>query len=266
MELQSSSCGCPDFEDLSCFADGELDAAQVSKVAEHVSVCERCSGLMTHLTRGFGRSELGADAGASGSACADEERLILYLMRHLGADERVVVEKHLGHCDACVYGLSLLHRRLRIQDTVERPVPALFQERVRAIIEMEARERVVRDSEPVPAARWWGRVRESLDRFLRLPVLLPAAVAAGALLVVGVRGGRLAAPGAPSEFRAVDLTRDLRVTAGRAEVRERPSANSALLGTVQRGQLVRVAGEERDWYRVESAESGTGWVAKEAFE
>jgi len=97
-------------------------------------------------------------------------------------------------------------------------------------------------------------------------VLLPAAVAAGALLVVGVRGGRLDAPVAPSEFRAVDLTRDLRVTAGRAEVRERPSANSALLGTVQRGQLVRIAGEERDWYRVESAESGTGWVEKEAFE
>jgi hypothetical protein len=268
MELQSSSRDCPDFEDLSCFADGELDAVQVPEVAEHVATCERCAGLMAHLTRGFGSGSLGADTGPGGAGCADEERLILYLMRHLSDGERAVVEKHLGHCDACVYGLSLLHRRLRIQDSVERPVPAQFQERVRAILELETAERnnghaAARE----PTSGWWERVRDSLDRFLRLPVLLPAAVAAGALLVVGVQDGYFGGHGgAPNDLRAIDLTRDLRVTALRAEVRERPSANSALVGEIERGQLLRVAGEERDWYRVELPRGGAGWVAREAFE
>jgi len=261
MELQSAGRACPDFEDLSCFADGELDDARVPQVADHVAACERCSGLMAHLTQGFGSSTLAA----GGSVCADEERLILYLMRHLGEEERALVEKHLGHCDACVYGLSLLHRRLRIQDAVERPVPAEFQERVRGIIEMEAGERAATPAR-VPTPGWWERVRNALDGALRLPVLIPAAVAVGALLVVGVREGQLTSGGAASDVRAVDLTREVRVTAGRAEVRERPSANSPLVATVERGRLVRVAGEERDWYRVELPESGTGWVVKEAFE
>jgi len=267
MDLQSSSRGCPDFEDLSCFADGELSAEQAPEVADHVAACERCSGLMSHLTRGFGSGELGRDTGPGSAGCADEERLILYLMRHLGDRERAVVEKHLGHCDACVYGLSLLHRRLRIQDSVERPVPVEFQERVRAIIDLEAGERSGHAAATrAPTSGWWERVRDSLDRFLRLPVLLPAAVAAGALLVVGVQDGYFGGRGVPNDIRAVDLTRDLRVTALRAEVRERPSAHSTLVGEVERGELLRVAGEERDWYRVVLPRGGAGWVAREAFE
>lgn len=265
MEFEAMNQSCPDFEDLSCYADGELSAGREPDMAKHVDACQRCAGLMAQLRQGFGSSAAAPD-GASGSGCADEERLILYLMRDLEEGERAVVEQHLGHCDPCVYGLSLLHRRLRVQDFVDQPVPAQLQERVRTIIEVEGREHAAQGVARVPHVGWWERVRDTLDNVLRLPVLLPVAVAAGALLVVGVREADLVRSVAPSDIRAVDLARNLRVTAGRAEVRVQPRQSAAVVVTVDRGQLLRLAGEERDWYRVELPEGGAGWVAKEAFE
>lgn len=264
MQLETGSDRqCPDFEDLSCFVDDELAADRTATVGDHVAACARCAGLTARLRQGFGEAR-GAFDGAAGSArCTDEEELILYLTRGLSDADRQAVEAHLSRCDACVYGVSLLHRRLRIDETVDQPVPAALRARVRELIEAGGRD-LAGQSAPSAPVDWLHRVRDGLDRFLRLPVLVPVAVAAGALLVIGVQRD-VGGPGS-SGIRAVEQVADMRVTAARALVRELPRATGVVVAEVKAGDIVRVASEDRDWYRVILADQRSGWVEREAFE
>ncbi len=260
MSISATLGPCPDFEDLSCFIDDELDSTMAQSVREHLDSCERCSSLSGRLQHDFHGSYPAIDGGMSGSGCADEEGLILYLTQDLSDRERKAVETHLSRCDSCVYGLSLLRKRLRIEDMVDQPVPTALQGRVRDLIEHGARDLAKAEPE---AASWMHRVREALDRSLRLPVLVPAAVAAGALLAVGVQNQQL---NEHSGVRAIERVSEMRVTVNRVFVREVPRPNAGVLGEFQRGDLVRVAGEDRDWYRVMLSPEQSGWVEREAFE
>ncbi len=254
---------CPDFEDLSCFIDEELEATQLSSVRDHVVDCDRCASLTARLRKGFGTASSGLDGGSSGASCSDEEGLILYLSRGLAENERVAVEAHLSHCDSCVYGVSLLRKRLHLGVSVDQPVPAALREKVRDIIEAGTRD-LAEDRRETPAVSWMHRVRDALDRFLRLPVLVPAAVAAGALLVVGVQTRDVGS--GSSGIRAVEQVSFRRVTVSHAVVRELPRATGRAVAELKAGQQVRVASEDRDWYRVVLADDRTGWVEREAFE
>ncbi len=254
---------CPDFEDLSCFIDEELESTRREVVRAHVATCERCASLTARLQRGFDGASGGLDGGVSGSRCSDEESLILYLTQGLSESERGAVEAHLSRCDACVYGIALLRKRLHIDSTVDHAVPTALREKVRDIIEAGTRD--LADHAAPPAAGWVHRVQESLDRFLRLPVLVPAAVAAGALLVVGVQNQNAISGGA-SGIRAVEQVSTMRVTANRAFVRDLPRATGAVVAELRVGELVTLAGEDRDWYRVMLSKDRSGWVEREAFE
>ena len=256
--------GCPDFEDLSCFIDDELEAARREVVSGHVESCERCSSLTARLQGSFDGPVGGIDAGISGGRCSDEESLILYLTQGLSESERNAVEAHLSRCDACVYGIALLRRRLHIDDTVDRAVPTAIQEKVREVIEAGARDLAEQDRGDGPVSGWVHRVWESLDRFLRLPVLVPTAVAAGALLVIGVQNQNLGS--GSSGIRAVEQVSMVRVTATRALVRDLPRATGAVVAELRAGDRVELAGEDRDWYRVVLSEDRSGWVEREAFE
>jgi len=253
--------GCPDFEDLSCFIDEELEPARLDSVRDHVGACERCTGLTSRLRQGFGASPGGLD-GMGGTRCADEEGLILYLTRGLANGEREAVEAHLSRCDSCVYSVSLLRKRLHVDSSVDRAVPVALREKVRDLIDAGTRDLAAEVR--TPAVSWVHRVREGLDRFLRLPVLVPAAVAAGALLVIGVRSPDLATNS--SGIRAVEQATTMRVTANRAMVRDLPRAASPVVAELKAGESVRVASEDRDWYRVILSDERSGWVEREAFE
>ena len=126
---------CPDFEVLSCFADGELEAGRVGTVTAHVRSRERCATLAARLSAGFRAVDVRPDGGIGGSGCADDEGLILYLMRGLDDTERALLESHLNGCDHCVATLSLLHRRLSVSDTISAPVPDAVQEAARRLLE-----------------------------------------------------------------------------------------------------------------------------------
>lgn len=254
--------GCPDFEDLSCFIDEELEPERLDSVRDHVGACERCTGLTSRLRQGFGASPGGLDGGTGGARCADEEGLILYLTRGLANGEREAVEAHLSRCDSCVYSVSLLRKRLHVDSSVDRAVPVALRNKVRELIDAGTRDLAAEVR--TPAVSWVHRVREGLDRFLRLPVLVPAAVAAGALLVIGVRSPDLIANG--SGMRAVEQVTTMRVTAGRATVRDLPRAGSSVVAELKAGESVRVASEDRDWYRVILSDERSGWVEREAFE
>ncbi len=254
---------CPDFEDLSCYIDEELDAARSSVVREHVDSCERCAGLTARLRREFDGVAANAEPGVAGAGCSDEEGLILYLTRDLADADRRAVEAHLSRCDACVYGLSLLKRRLRVESSVDRPVPAALRRQVQGLIEAGARD-LADQPRAVESTNWLHRVRETLDRTLRLPVLVPAAVAAGALLVVGVQNQQVLQ--GSDGIRAIERSAVMRVTAPRALVREVPRAQGGVVSELRLGDRVEVAGEDRDWYRVLLSENRSGWVEREAFE
>jgi len=102
---------------------------------------------------------------------------------------------------------------------------------------------------------------------LRVPVLVPAALAAGALFMVALHGPVGSGPPGGEQSRGVapEKTR-MRVTAVEAPVRSRPSRQSDLVATIRRGATVDVAGVERDWYEVHLDGGGRGWVEREAFE
>ena len=43
------SSACPDFEDLSCFIDEELESARCVAVRDHLESCDRCATLTSKL-------------------------------------------------------------------------------------------------------------------------------------------------------------------------------------------------------------------------
>jgi uncharacterized protein YgiM (DUF1202 family) len=134
------------------------------------------------------------------------------------------------------------------------------------MIEAGARDLAESESPLRASDSWRKRLWEGLDRMLRLPVLVPTAVAAGALLVIGVQESRLHSGAQPGDTRAVSQIAELRVKSLRAHVRELPDGASSVVEVLRRGDLVRVAAQQSDWYRVVLSGDRTGWMAREAFE
>ena len=50
-----SGAQCPDFEILSCFADGELSGVAAADVTAHLGACPRCDALTGAAARGVRR-------------------------------------------------------------------------------------------------------------------------------------------------------------------------------------------------------------------
>ncbi len=253
---------CPDFESLSCFADGELEPARAAVIEAHLGTCARCAGLSARLGVGFAAGHVRRTGGLR-TDCLDEETLVAYALRD-GAD-RGSITAHLGDCDGCVIALTSLHKRLGAMAAADVTVPLDVQERAR-----RALDAAIVELAPSPARPAMARVA-FLDRWrqaLRVPVLVPAALAAGALFMVALHAPMRTGPTAGGEqSRAVmpDAAK-MRVTAVEAPVHSRPSRQSEIVGTVRRGAMVVVAGSERDWYEVHPDGIAAGWVEREAFE
>ena len=136
-----SPCGSgKGHEQRRAHAGGALDLQTLGEshrrtVRDHVDSCPRCASLTARLQQAFDGTPDGGRGGLAGARCSDEEGLILYLMRGLSAQDRAAIESHLSHCDSCVYGISLLRKRLRIDDCVDRAVPSALREKVREVIE-----------------------------------------------------------------------------------------------------------------------------------
>jgi len=255
---------CPDFESLSCYADGELDAGPAAAIRAHVDQCARCATLARRLRAGFAADDARRDGGIGGSGCGSEESLVLYALGTLAGDERATLEGHLSECDACLSVMASLNRRLGVAPRVDIAVPADVQLRARHAIEAGLTGLRPLAADAPRSVALLHRAR----RLLRLPVLVPAALAAGALLAVALQPGWIGPTGSGERSRAVSpaASAKLRVTAVEATVRSRPSMQSEVVGTVRRGALVEVAGEERDWYEVRLDGGRPGWVEREAFE
>jgi anti-sigma factor RsiW len=266
-EAKPDTTACPDFESLSCYADGELDPPAAAAMAAHVADCARCGGMAVRLLEGFEADHVGQGGGMGGSECAGEERLVAYAAGGLETAERARVTDHLITCDACIGALAVVHRRLGIASMVDTPVPTRIQARARLALETGMRELAAANGQMRPVAPRAPALLDRVRALFRAPVLVPAALAAGALVMVALQQGRIDPAGSGERSRAVapDST-TLRVTAVEATVRSRPSMQSQIVATVRRGALVQIAGEERDWYEVRVDGGQPGWVEREAFE
>lgn len=266
-----SGTGCPDFEVLSCFADGELGTPAAADVATHLGGCPRCDALTGRLREGLGGGEMRHDGGVGGSGCIGEERLVLYASGGLAGDDRAVIAAHVSGCDPCVASLLQLHRRLGVLTDAAAPIPAAVARRAQAVLPAALAElapapavRSVQSTLARPAA---PRLRQRLRRWLQVPVLAPLALAALALLAVGVSLRPSAAPDGSERSRALPpAALRLRVTANQTTLYSRPSGRSEVVGSVTRGTELAVAGEERDWYEVRLDDGRSGWILREAFE
>ncbi|MGH7786882.1 MAG: SH3 domain-containing protein, partial [Candidatus Binatia bacterium] len=197
-----------------------------------------------------------------------EEHLVLYASDGLDGAERAATEAHVVGCDACLLSVVRVRRRLAVAGDFAAAIPPAVQHRAGLALERGLREleRESGSAEVRVAQHHHVGLLERLSSWLRVPVLVPAAVAAGALLAL-VSLQQPTDPTAGERSRAVaPASATLRVRAVEAAVYSRPSMQSQIIATVKRDTRLEVAGEERGWYEVRLEGGSAGWVAQEAFE
>jgi len=185
-----------------------------------------------------------------------DEQLVAYLAAGLTQQERRSVEHHVAACDGCVQTLIMVHQRLAVAAEVPMPVPDELRRRAAAVPRLPAEDHPTTERSPAGAR---------LAAVLRLPILVPLALAAGALLVVTTQLRQGGEP--PRELsRSVPMQQRVRVTAPEAVVRAQPSSHADSLATLTRGAAVDVREEQHDWYRVVLPDGKSGWVERRAFD
>jgi len=259
------SAACPDFEDLSRFVDNEVDGERAAHIAAHITHCAWCSGLTTMIRAYFEAAAASADATSGESHCGSTEMLVSYLTTGLSDAERHSIDAHVRGCDQCIRTLTLLQRRLLSAEEIPAPVPASLIERATA-----AATPGQRPAKPATGlADAWSAlssVGRRLSAHIRLPALVPAAVAAGALLVVAGEHNWMKPEPLKEMTRAVPSHRALRITAPEAVVRAQPNPRTDVVATLSRGATIEVTSLEKDWYRVTLPSGAEGWVERQAFE
>src|SRR5262249_44814510 len=145
-------------------------------------------------------------------------------------------------------------------------VPDGLRQRVHAVLDEGVRELIAEVATARPVVTPGAALLQRVLSWFRLSVLVPIVAGATALLVVALQPTRNEPTSVGERSRAVaPAATTLRVTAVEATVRSRPSMQSEVVGTVHRGALLEVAGEERDWYQIQ-VDGRPGWVEREAFE
>jgi hypothetical protein len=256
---------CPDFEDLSRFVDGEADGERAAHIGAHVTHCAWCSGLATMIRAYLEAAAASADAASGESKCGTHEVLVSYLTTGLSDAERQSIDTHVRACDQCIRTLTLLQRRLLSAEEIPAPVPPSLMERATAAATPD--RHTVKPAAGLSEA--WAAlssVGRRLSAHIRLPTLVPAAVAAGALLVVAGEHNWTKPEPLKEMTRAVQSRRSLRITAPEAIVRAQPSSRTEIVATFSRGTTLEVTSLEKDWYRVTLPSGAEGWVERQAFE
>jgi len=194
----------------------------------------------------------------------NDEWLVAYLTTGLSAGEHRGVDVHLQGCDRCIGSLSTMQRRLGLAATVAVPVPAAIAGRAAPLAvpgQSSARQ---------PAS--WSAIFDHVARVFRLPILVPAAVAAIAVVVLVSQSDMTRPSPQREKSRAVEMRQLLPVTVTEAEVwpqaeRSRDgTTGEPALARLKRGTKVAVVGEKGGWYQVALPDGRTGWMERSAFE
>ncbi len=190
--------------------------------------------------------------------CPDEETLLAYGLGLAEETAARAVEAHLESCDACLSALALAKQRLRqTEGDFAVTVPPEIVEKVAATPHRAA-------------AASAGGTSPATRRRVRLPIplgrLLPLALAASVLLVVGSQAGLWRTNSEPERLtRSIALDKSATVSVAVASVRREPHPRADIVATLRRGDVVRIGTEEREWYRVSLPDGTEGWVEQDAF-
>lgn len=172
--------------------------------------------------------------------------------------EKRALNDHVTACDRCLEELRAASYRLALADEIAAPVPAQVAARAAADPRPHLRPTAVESAGPLAAVRDW------LAATIRMPVLVPVALAAMALIVVVPQLRTNTTDGELS--RAVELRQIARVTADTAVVRTERDGSSPALGTLARGDRAVLVGERDGWYRIALADGSEGWIERSAFD
>jgi hypothetical protein len=207
-----------------------------------------------------------------GASCPSQETLAAFLVTSASvpveltgdwpgvSDEQMqALSRHLAVCDRCVEELRAASHRLALANEIAAPVPSELVARVNADLRPRARVAPLERFRPLVALRDWAAST------LRLPVLVPAALAALALIVVVPRLQQWTSSDAELS-RAVELRQVARITVEAAAVHSARDTASPVLTTLVRGDRAVLNGEQDDWYRVELADGAEGWIERNAFD
>jgi hypothetical protein len=203
-----------------------------------------------------------AESGSSNSTTEhpSDELIVAYVTSGLTDDERRAIDAHIRTCDRCVEDIAVVQRRLDMLPEIPTRVPVEILERAR-----------VSAPTPVPRRRaslatWIAAIRDRLADFLTVPVLVPVAVAALALLVL-VTQQVWVGPGSQQQLiRSVDTHETMHVRTEIALVRDRPAADADVVQELHRGARVDVIGEQGNWCKVVLPNGEQGWVEHQTFE
>lgn len=172
--------------------------------------------------------------------CPDDEQLLAYVTGSVTSSAAQQVDDHLGTCDRCIDTVVAVHARVAATAADLPPAPAAVVRRV-------------------PAAAATGAPPRRVPVLLRLPILIPLSVAAGALLVVATQTWFRPEP---PRMRAVRMQR----TTHAVTVRAAPQAHAAPIGTLMSGARVEIRDERAGWCRVALPDGREGWAERDAFE
>lgn len=176
--------------------------------------------------------------------CPDDELLISYVEASVSEPERSMVESHLDTCDRCMETVRCVHVRLRATADELEPPPHALSARVRA----------------GTAPSLTGE-RRRVPLLLRLPILIPMSLAAGALLVVATHTW-LEPPPSRVLIRAVQMQR----TTQAAAVHAQPFGQAPVVASLNGGEMVEIHAEQAGWYRVALPDGREGWIEARSFE
>ncbi len=176
-----------------------------------------------------------------------------------GDAEMQRLSSHVATCNHCIGELRAATYRLTLASEIPLPVPADIAARALADDRPHRRPAVAERAGAFAGLRDW------LVASIRLPVLVPAAIAALALIVVVPR---LQTPDESNEAlsRAVELRQVARVTVDTAAVHAERDQTSGVIMTLNRGDRAVLVGEQGDWYRVALADGSQGWIERRAFD
>ncbi len=195
------------------------------------------------------------------SVCPGDEILLAFLSGSIDLETTRRLDTHLDACDACLG--SVMHAQSRLSRDLEmsEPVPDEIRVRLAAVLPQRAAT-----SAGAPAA-----TSPSPRRIRHLPIppafryLAPLALAAGLLVTLSAKTDWFSPQPSQRLTRAVSVSQDLRVGAREATVYAEPHSHSQVIATLKRGDLVKLSGEDREWYRVRMPSGGEGWVEQEVF-
>ena len=180
--------------------------------------------------------------------CPDPECLVAYLIERAGDRDRARIDAHLLECDRCTEMVMVMHQRWRRAEHIAVPVPASVTTAVAPAqdpVRLDRRER-------------WSTGRERLLAVTRLPVLMPTAFAAGAVIMLLVQ--QISWQPSGPLTRAVPLEQTLRVRTAIVRVHAAPDSRTPVLAELPAGTVIEVHDQQEKWYRVALPDGREGWV------